>query len=291
MSNMNYILINYKRISYILDNRKSLNKLFRQYMSKSKNNEIIDFIEMVNLFEHLPDDSKRYRLATTIMNNYIRTNSKFEINISNVQKKLLCNNFDQYYNKTICPIDMFLMVKKDLIFGLKEDQLPIFMNSDPVKCYLFQKMTDKKTGVKIKNRSYRLKVYRNCFLGCDLVTWILKNMNVSNRRSALKVGNKIFDNKWFIHVCNNHRLKDKPLYYKFIVHIQNNKVVKKKESPRFYILSPKSFKKKRKKKDKNLKKRIQSVPRSNSFSLKLIKTGEHFIMKQLSPKRNFNGNQ
>ena len=82
---------------------------------------------------------------------------------------------------------------------------------------LVKKMTDEKKGVEIADRNYRFKVYKNCFIGKEAVTWLCNNLNVT-RPEAVKIGNQLFDKKYFRHVVNDHAFKDKYLYYRFVHH-------------------------------------------------------------------------
>ncbi len=69
-------------------------------------------------------------------------------------------------------------------------------------------------GVTIKARRYRLKLYQRCFLGNEVVDWLVAKLKVS-RSDAVKLGQKMIDKNIFRHVTNEHAFKDEPLFYRF----------------------------------------------------------------------------
>ena len=46
----------------------------------------------------------------------------------------------------------------------------------------------------IKNRRYHLRVYENCFVGHDMVDWLLKKGEVESRKEAVAMMQKLLDN-------------------------------------------------------------------------------------------------
>lgn len=69
-------------------------------------------------------------------------------------------------------------------------------------------------GIKIKTRRYKLKLYHHCFLGNEIVDWIVEKLKIS-RTDAVKLGQKMIDKKIFHHVVDEHQFKDEPLFYRF----------------------------------------------------------------------------
>ncbi len=49
--------------------------------------------------------------------------------------------------------------------------------------------------------------------GSEAVDWLVKNAPVKNRKDAVELGNKLLEKKIFQHVLNEHKLKDKELFY------------------------------------------------------------------------------
>ena len=46
----------------------------------------------------------------------------------------------------------------------------------------------------IKDRRYHLKSYEKCFIGCDMVDWLLKKGEVESRAEAVAMMQKLLDN-------------------------------------------------------------------------------------------------
>ena len=112
-------------------------------------------------------------------------------------------------------------------------------------------VAEMKSDVEIKDRRYNFKTYKKCFLGNEAVDWLLQNTAANTRVEALFVGqlmvsrcvrwaarcwwrllavhrgalrsaalsqsNDICLHRGFIaHVVNQHTLKDKRLFYRFV---------------------------------------------------------------------------
>lgn len=69
-------------------------------------------------------------------------------------------------------------------------------------------------GIKIKNRVYRLKEYPYCFIGSEAVRWLMHNLKLS-REEAIRLGQRLIDDKWIHHVSDSHDFKDEELFYRF----------------------------------------------------------------------------
>lgn len=70
------------------------------------------------------------------------------------------------------------------------------------------------TGVEIKTRRNKLKLYQRCFLGNEAVDWIVKQAKVS-RQDAVSLGQKMVDKGIFHHVLDEHQFEDKEFFYRF----------------------------------------------------------------------------
>lgn len=98
------------------------------------------------------------------------------------------------------------------------------------------KMADKMTGVEVKDRKYRLKTYRQCFVGMlhtccsgekfsyfhsyeasDVVDWMLKNLSCRTRAQATKIGEQLVDEGFLEHVCDPQPFQDAYLFFRFTV--------------------------------------------------------------------------
>jgi len=51
-------------------------------------------------------------------------------------------------------------------------------------------------GISLKNRKVKLKTYKNCFLGKDMVNWLCEKNIAENRSSAVSIGQKFIDLKY-----------------------------------------------------------------------------------------------
>ncbi len=71
-------------------------------------------------------------------------------------------------------------------------------------------------GVEIKDRRHRLKLYSKCFIGSDLVDWMMKDLSISLEQ-AIKIGQQLIDKKIIHHVHDQHDFENKYLFYRFYV--------------------------------------------------------------------------
>lgn len=72
------------------------------------------------------------------------------------------------------------------------------------------------TGVEIKDRTYRLRTYKMCFVGKDAVKWLMeKSGRASSTEEAEALGNLLMDLGYFSHVTRDHPFQDGGLYYRF----------------------------------------------------------------------------
>eukprot|EP01104_Vermistella_antarctica_P015664 TRINITY_DN5192_c0_g2_i1.p1 TRINITY_DN5192_c0_g2~~TRINITY_DN5192_c0_g2_i1.p1 ORF type:complete len:619 (-),score=131.39 TRINITY_DN5192_c0_g2_i1:80-1936(-) len=76
-------------------------------------------------------------------------------------------------------------------------------------------MVDPETGVSIRDRKYRLRTYKTCFVGSDTTKWLMKYMNCG-QAVAVAVGQRLIDNGYIRHVVDLEKpfLAEK-LFYRF----------------------------------------------------------------------------
>lgn len=67
--------------------------------------------------------------------------------------------------------------------------------------------------LKIKNRTYHLKTYNNCFLGSDAVNCLGSYIPGGSEAEAISVGNNLIEYGVIRHVLDDHWLKPKDLFY------------------------------------------------------------------------------
>mmetsp|Transcript_8578 Transcript_8578/g.38246 ORF Transcript_8578/g.38246 Transcript_8578/m.38246 type:complete len:703 (-) Transcript_8578:455-2563(-) len=72
-----------------------------------------------------------------------------------------------------------------------------------------------KSMVEVRDRSYMLRMYRNCFVGSDAVDILVKKGLVTNRRDAVKLCQMMLSEGVFHHVLREHQFEDAKLFYQF----------------------------------------------------------------------------
>eukprot|EP01012_Entosiphon_sulcatum_P061788 TRINITY_DN8764_c0_g1_i1.p1 TRINITY_DN8764_c0_g1~~TRINITY_DN8764_c0_g1_i1.p1 ORF type:complete len:601 (+),score=82.13 TRINITY_DN8764_c0_g1_i1:24-1805(+) len=70
-------------------------------------------------------------------------------------------------------------------------------------------------GVEVKDRSYRLRRYPQCFIGLEAVRWLVRQGYATGPASAVALGNRLLDAGLLHHVHHEHRFKDEYLFYRF----------------------------------------------------------------------------
>ena len=67
----------------------------------------------------------------------------------------------------------------------------------------------------IKDRRYHARMYQKCFVGRELVDWLIEHLEASNRNLAVKCMRALQDINLLHHVCDDHAFKDQMLFYRF----------------------------------------------------------------------------
>eukprot|EP00180_Rhodochaete_pulchella_P002321 Plantae.Rhodophyta-Rhodochaete_pulchella.ctg3514.p1 GENE.Plantae.Rhodophyta-Rhodochaete_pulchella.ctg3514~~Plantae.Rhodophyta-Rhodochaete_pulchella.ctg3514.p1 ORF type:complete len:452 (-),score=51.63 Plantae.Rhodophyta-Rhodochaete_pulchella.ctg3514:118-1473(-) len=70
-------------------------------------------------------------------------------------------------------------------------------------------------GAEIRDRKFHTKQYRNCFVGCDAVQWLVDAGYARNVDEAVSVGNQMMEQGVFSHVSHDHSFENKFLFYRF----------------------------------------------------------------------------
>lgn len=71
-------------------------------------------------------------------------------------------------------------------------------------------------SVMVQDRRYRLKTYKKCFVGRQLIDVLVQNGCSKSRQEALRLGRKLNERyNLFEHVCDSHLLEDAYLFYRF----------------------------------------------------------------------------
>lgn len=70
-------------------------------------------------------------------------------------------------------------------------------------------------GVRLENRRWHLRYHSNCFVGDEMVTWILENFrDCDTRQEAEEVGSRLFRGGLFQHVDKRHDFRDGNYFYR-----------------------------------------------------------------------------
>ncbi|XP_071485687.1 DEP domain-containing mTOR-interacting protein-like [Diadema antillarum] len=80
----------------------------------------------------------------------------------------------------------------------------------------------------IRSRRYRLRSYAQCFVGSELVDWLIKQGTIKDRTTARQAMNVLHKYNVIHHVCDDHVFKDEILYYRF--RVEDNTFVATRES-------------------------------------------------------------
>eukprot|EP00466_Bigelowiella_natans_P005278 jgi/Bigna1/75616/fgenesh1_pg.36_\ len=70
-------------------------------------------------------------------------------------------------------------------------------------------------GVKIKDRRYRFRKFKSCFIGREAVSFLVEAGLAADRQHALSLGARLSRLGVIAHVLNRHTFKDDYLYYRF----------------------------------------------------------------------------
>ncbi|ERN42104.1 domain found in dishevelled, Egl-10, and Pleckstrin (DEP) [Rubidibacter lacunae KORDI 51-2] len=70
------------------------------------------------------------------------------------------------------------------------------------------------TGVSIKSRRYRCRVYPRCFRGSEATAWLKSHLHLS-RADALSLGHRLIAEGWMLNVTGVRACEDDRLLYRF----------------------------------------------------------------------------
>ena len=79
------------------------------------------------------------------------------------------------------------------------------------------------SALDIKDRKYRFKTYKSCFIGSDAVKKIIELGFALNVDGAVYFGNQLIHHNIIEHVIKDHLFKNKKLYYRFTKYYYDKK--------------------------------------------------------------------
>ena len=120
---------------------------------------------------------------------------------------------------------LHLVVEDPLGFTvwIQDDDVKLFQNEPPEEETNFIDEIDLEKlvadmrnigGISIKNRRYNFRIYNQCFIGYEVVDWLVKHFEIS-REEAVTIGQKLLLAKWIHHVVDDHPFLDDKLFYRF----------------------------------------------------------------------------
>eukprot|EP01114_Cavostelium_apophysatum_P011844 TRINITY_DN2636_c0_g1_i2.p1 TRINITY_DN2636_c0_g1~~TRINITY_DN2636_c0_g1_i2.p1 ORF type:complete len:1423 (+),score=460.75 TRINITY_DN2636_c0_g1_i2:227-4495(+) len=101
-------------------------------------------------------------------------------------------------------------VRRSVLLYLGEDEE---VESIPIEDVIAE-MKNNTSGLQLKDRSWYMKTYPQCFVGSDCVHFFMDRYSLT-RKQALKLGNKLLTKRLIAHVENQHLFSDAMLYYHF----------------------------------------------------------------------------
>ncbi len=69
-------------------------------------------------------------------------------------------------------------------------------------------------GIEITDRRYHLKVYPKCFVGSEVVDWMVTHLSISSEQ-AVQLGRRLIDKNIIHHVHDQHDFENEYLFYRF----------------------------------------------------------------------------
>eukprot|EP01084_Bolivina_argentea_P102235 183190_1 len=169
--------------------------------SESKTDEPLGEIDLRGVTEVKDDDNKN----VSLWHNY----SSHGISMQTINKKQ--KRTWNFCFKTNTQRDLW---KEELIKCTKYNHIN-FDEKHKIK-KLIANATKLKQNVQIKNRMYKLKPYKNCFIGDEAVKTIIELNIASNTDKAISFGNLLIKNNIIKHVEREHTFKNGYFFYKFI---------------------------------------------------------------------------
>jgi hypothetical protein len=71
--------------------------------------------------------------------------------------------------------------------------------------------------IEVKDRKHMFTSYSDCFVGSDMVKWLIEEGHACNIDEAIEIGDYFINKNVFHHVVRDHTLKNKQLFYRFEV--------------------------------------------------------------------------
>ena len=69
-------------------------------------------------------------------------------------------------------------------------------------------------GIKIRDRQHKFRTYKQCVVGSEVCEYLIETLELSIEE-AIKLGQRLIDEKWIHHVLDKHSFKNEHLFYRF----------------------------------------------------------------------------
>lgn len=114
-----------------------------------------------------------------------------------------------------------------LLYGSVFTRKPLLMNETEsfrkdVKLSTLAKELQSSRGLKIEDRRWHLRLYEMCFVGTELVDWLVENFSdIPDRAQAIEYGQVLMQGGLFEHVSKRHQFLDGYYFYQFKLDFAN----------------------------------------------------------------------
>eukprot|EP01080_Neovahlkampfia_damariscottae_P001044 gene1044-10563_t len=202
----------------IILEKKSFSIISNEFLNQI--NDISNLFN-INLNEILNVNEKNRNTLLVLKEIYFSYKNNIEIDMNIITKILYpiqnSSDLNLKSNSNSNPNDSNISLKSSKIKiepskNFLNDTYDDLVNLDDI----INKMKDPKLGVVIKNRRYYLKTYESCFIGSEMVSWIIENVpRIKTRDDAVLFGQEILEEGYFDHVVKEKPFKDIDYFYRF----------------------------------------------------------------------------
>ena len=110
------------------------------------------------------------------------------------------------------------------------------MSSDELNLSLKDIADNFIANVTIKDRKYRLKTYKQCFVGSEGVDYLLETGHAQSREDAVQLGRSLtHEFNLFEHVTRDHEFADEHLFFRFVPENERGGLTKNSENVGKYV--------------------------------------------------------
>eukprot|EP01100_Stratorugosa_tubuloviscum_P007684 TRINITY_DN3171_c2_g1_i1.p1 TRINITY_DN3171_c2_g1~~TRINITY_DN3171_c2_g1_i1.p1 ORF type:complete len:568 (-),score=220.56 TRINITY_DN3171_c2_g1_i1:26-1708(-) len=140
------------------------------------------------------------------------------------------------------------------------------------------RMRDPALGIQSRDRTYHMRTYKDCFIGSELVDWMMVSLPISQRSEAVIIGKKIREFGYLLHVADDHDFEDAFFFYRWTpkcadLKLVNEQVDNDPTSIRFDSIDISHF---------EVQRLLGSGSFSNVYLVKHRPSSKYFAMKAIS---------